>query len=166
MSANNLMKDLAKIAASELRVTRCIPRHLKFKFELMGDAYGEADIRDDFRNWCRDHVGEQVKYPIFDYLKVIDSRLGSAPVEDAANIADPHVQELISLAYELTNLLPAKKAVAEVLLAYPFDEVKAALTEYTENLTEKDVKGGMRAFWSEGSAGAVILARRRRANVR
>jgi hypothetical protein len=104
-----------------------------------------------------------MKYPIFDYMKVIDSRLGSAPEETRANLEDPAIVDLQSLAYELTGLLPAKACVANALVKYPADEVKEALREYTDDLPGKDAKSDMRAFWSEGGAEAIILARRRRA---
>lgn len=158
-----LTKELPKIAARVLHNTRCVPQNMKFKFELISSAYGAAAVARDFEEWCKEHVEDKIPYPITAYIKVIDSRLGSAPEETKADLKDPHVADLVSMAYELTGVLPAKSAVADLLLTYTFDEVKDALTEYTDNLTEKETKGAMRAFWSDGGAGAVILARRRRA---
>jgi hypothetical protein len=160
----SLIKSLPRIAAQELHNTHCGLRNLKFKLELISEAYGAAAVEKDFREWCRGlDPGTRMKYPIFYYMKVIDSRLGSAPEEQRADLENPAIVGLQSLAYELTGMLPAKIAIANVLMKYPVDEVKAAIVEYTDDLPEKDVKADMRAFWSEGGAEAVILARRRRA---
>jgi hypothetical protein len=158
-----LVKSLPKIAARVLHNTRSVPQNLKFKFELIATAYGAAVVEHDFEEWCRDHIDDRFPYPITQYLKVIDSRLGAVPEEKRADTKDPRIGELAVAAYELTGILPARAAVAEVLLTFSADEIKAALTEYAENLTDKEVKGAMRQFWSDGGAGAVILARRRRA---
>ncbi len=165
MKAQNLMKELPKIAAQVMHNTRCVPANLKFKFELLAEAYGAAQLLDDFRLWCQEQVEKeaQFKHPILEYIKVVDTRLGSAPEEKRPDLKDPHIGELASMSYEMTDFLPAKTAVAETLLAFTFEEVRDALTEYADRLTEKEMKGAMRAFWSEGGAGAVILARRRRA---
>ncbi len=160
----SLIKSLPRIAAQELHNTHCGLRNLKFKLELLTEAYGTAAVENDFREWCRSLDSKtRVKYPIFEYMNVIDSRLGSAPEEARENTADPAVIELQSLAYELTGMLPAKKAVALVLVKYISEEIQGALKEYTEDLPTKDVKSDMRAFWSEGGAEAVILSRRRKA---
>lgn len=157
-----LTKTLPKIAARVLHNTRCVPQNMKFKFELIASAYGAAAVERDFEEWCKEHIDDKMPYPITAYMKVIDSRLGSAPEEQRPDTKDPQVAELVSLAYELTGILPAKTAVAELLLTFPAAEIKDALTEYAEPLADKEVKGAMRAFWSDGGAGAVILARRRR----
>ena len=157
-----LMRSLPRIAAQELHNTHCGLRNLKFKLELIAEAYGTAAVEQDFREWCKSLDGTKVKYPIFEYMKVIDSRLGSAPEEQRVNLMDPAVGALKSLAYELTGILPAGTAVATVLLRYSAEEITEALREYTEDLPGKDAKSDMKAFWSEGGAEAIILARRRR----
>src|ERR1035437_1298039 len=157
-----LTKELPKIAARVLHNTRCAPQNMKFKFELIASAYGAAAVAGDFEAWCIENVNEKIPYPITAYVKVVDSRLGSAPEESKADLKDPRIGELVSKSYELTGVLPSKTSVAEVLITYPLDEITAALVEYTETLAEKEMKGSMRAFWADGGAGAVILARRRR----
>ncbi len=162
----SLIKSLPRIAARVLHNTHCGLRNLKFKLELISEAYGTAAVERDFEDWCNGLVlgGDKPKYPIFEYMKVIDSRLGSAPEETRADMDDPAIIELQSLAYELTGMLPAKKSIANVLVTFQADEITGALREYTEDLPEKDVKADMRAFWAEGGAEAIILARRRRTN--
>lgn len=157
-----LIKELPKIAARILHNTRTVHPEMKSKFELIGLAYGDAEVRDDFEKWCEENKGGQFKYPISEYLKVIDSRLGSAPAEERPDMKSPAVSELVSLSYELTGILPAVSAVAKLVVDYSVEEIREALVEYTENLTERDVKGSMKAFYSEGGGGAIILARRRR----
>ena len=55
-------------------------------------------------------------------------------------------------------------SVAELLALYPSDEVRGALTEFAEGLTERELKTAIRNFYANGGLGAsaVILARRRR----
>jgi hypothetical protein len=155
---------LPRIAAHELQNTRCGLKNLQFKLELISEAYGAADVENDFRDWCRGlEEGLHPKYPIFDYMKVIDSRLGSSPEEKRADFDDPAISELQSLAYELTGLFPVKTSVANARVIYSVEEIKDALVEYTEALPDKGSKADMRAFWAEGGVDAIILARRRRA---
>jgi hypothetical protein len=160
--AVNLMKALSLVASQVLHNTRSVPRNLEFKFELMAVAYGANAVVLDFEEWCWEHIENKFPHPITEYLKVIDSRLGSAPVEKQADLKNPQVSELRALSYELTGMLPHLKPIAVLLLDYPFGEIKAALIEYTDSLTEAEVKGCMRRFYSQGGAGAIILARRRR----
>lgn len=162
----NLMKELPKIAARELKNTRGMYPEMKVRFSLLTEAYGAAAVARDFEDWCREQStrGETPRYPISEYVKVVDSRLGTAPEEAALDTKNPQIGELASMSYELTSVLPSTIAVAELLAVYTFDEVKAALVEFAEGLTERELKTSMRAFFANGGAGAsaVILARRRR----
>ena len=160
-----LLKELQKVAARILHNTRSVPQNLKNKFELVELAYGRAKVLTDFADWCRAHDGDGLPYPITSYLSDIDSRLGCAVEEPKIDFSNPQIDELISLSYELSGILPVKKNVAELLMVYPFDEIKDALVEYAENLTDTEVKRGIRAFYSDGGAGAIILARRRRKEI-
>ena len=161
----NLMKELPKIAARVLNNTRCSHPDMKGRFELIALAYGVAAVRDDFEEWCVAHKADAPRYPISEYLKVVDSRLGNQPAQATLDIKNPEVEELVSMSYELTSVLPSAVSVAELLAVYPLEEVKAALVEFSENLTERELKSSMKAFYANGGAGAaaVILARRRRA---
>lgn len=161
-----LMKELPKIAARVLQNTRGVYPDLKPRLELLEEAYGAAAVARDFELWCKAISGMMdsiPRYPISDYLKVIDTRLGSAAEEVQLDTKNPQVAELVSLSYELTNVLPSATAVAKLLAIYTLDEVKAALVEFIESLEEKHVRGGMHLFYKDGGADAIILARRRRA---
>ena len=161
----NLMKELPKVAARILKNTRSAHPDMKSRFALLSEAYGSAAVVTDFEEWCEDNKTAQIPYPISAYMKVVDSRLGSAPKESSLNIKDPQVAELVSMTYELTSVLPSAISVAELLAVYPLDEVKAALTEFAEGLTERELKTSMRMFYANGGSGAiaVITARRRQA---
>ena len=139
---------------------------MKGRFELLSEAYSSALVVADFEDWCceRKKMDENPRYPISEYMKVVDSRLGSAPEEPKVDIKNPVVQELVSLTFELTGVLPSAISVAELLALYPSDEVRGALTEFAEGLTERELKTAIRNFYANGGLGAsaVILARRRR----
>jgi hypothetical protein len=157
------LKDtLPKIAARVLQNACRAPKNLKFKLELIAEAYGAVAVAEDFEAWCIEHRSDQLKYPIIDYVKAVDARLGPTPSEKQANPADPDVEPIRSMAYETMGTLPPVKAVAKLLLTYSPGEITGALTEYAENLTEPDSRGATQAFFSSGGAGAIILARRRR----
>jgi hypothetical protein len=163
----NLLKEMPMVAARELKITRgSNPEWLKGRIALVAEAYGTAAVLADFTNWCRERAAgtEPVKYPVSEYLKAVDSRLGSADEEQKLDIKSPDVAELTSMTYELTGTLPSATSVAELLTFYPAQEVKAALVEFTEGLTERELKSSMKNFYSNSGAGAaaIILARRRR----
>jgi hypothetical protein len=161
-----LMKELPKIAARILKNTRTAHPDMKARFELLEEAYGPAAVARDFEAWCENQVleGSSPRYPISEYMRVVDTRLGNAPAQ--VEIQNPDVAALVSLSYELTSILPSATAVAKLLAVYPKDEVRAALVEFVETLEEKNVRGGMHLFYKDGGADAIILARRRRNNVR
>ena len=158
-----LIKQLPKIAARILHSTRTIRSDMKFKFELLAEAYGAAAVVTDFEKWCNENLDRQFKHPIYEYLKAVDTRLGSLPEEQRADASDPKVAKLRSATYELTGVLPAAAAVAELVLNFSVDEIKAALVEYTDSMEDKEIKSAVRAFYSSGGGAAIILARRRRA---
>lgn len=156
------MTELPKIAAKELQNTRPIPVRLRFKIDLLKTAYGAPAVERDFREWCREHKAEVFKWPIIEYLKVVDSRLGPETEEARANLDDPRILELTTYAYRQTGILAPKRRIAELLTVYTLDEVKLALDEYLESQGNVDLKLPMKTFFSDNGAEAVILARRER----
>lgn len=163
----NLMKELPRIAARVLKNTRGVYPELKARLGLVSEAYGANRVVRDFEEWCAT-VLETPRYPISEYLKVVDSRLGSAPEEPKLDIKNPVVGELVSLTYEMTGVLPSALSVADLLNQYPAEEVRAALVEFAEGLTERELKTSIKMFFANGGSGAsaVILARRRRSNAK
>src|SRR5271165_486424 len=104
--AVDLGKRLPRIAARVLHNTHYLPKNLKFKFELIAQAYGAAAVEEDFEKWCMDYIDNPPRYPITDYMKVVDQRLGTTPSEVKPDTKDPRIGDLLSLCYDLTGVLP------------------------------------------------------------
>ena len=158
----NLRKELPRIAARVLANTHVFPKHLKEKYELIAEAFGAAAVVRDFEAWCEEVKAENPRYPLTKYMMVVDSRLGRATTEPEPDLKDPAIGEIGALTYKLTGETPSARAIAKLRLSYEADEIKAALTEYASTLEEKDFKSGMRTFFTDGGATAVIYARRNR----
>lgn len=160
----SLQKSLPRIAARVLHNTHVGLSRMKEKFELIEEAYGRAAVEADFEKWCHEIQDRNPKYPLTEYVKVVDSRLGPEFEEKRADLKDPHIAEISAVAYELTGVLPSVRSVANLLSTCEQEEILGALREFAATLDEKDTKSGVRTFFAEGGAAAVILARRRRAN--
>ena len=124
---NSLIKDLQRIAARKLRNTRGVPENLKGKFELIDLAFGHAEVLEDFEKWCDENADRNPQYPVTEYIRRIDSRLGTAPTIDAV---DPRVEELRGLTYSLTEVVPHLSGVRNLLAIHTVEEIKEALLEY------------------------------------
>lgn len=162
-----LLKTLPRIAARILRNTHVGQSKMKEKFLLIAEAYGTAAVEKDFETWCHEQVmaGINPRYPMTEYVKVIDSRLGagfSEPSLSQFDLKDPNVAQITSKTYEETGCLPPARSVATLLKEYPVEEIMGALVEFCTTLDEKDRKSGVRQFFAEGGATAVIYARRKR----
>jgi hypothetical protein len=162
--AGRLLRNaLAKVSSEILHNTRLAPKNLGFKFELLAATYGHEAVTQDYENWCREHLADRPKYPITDYVRVIDSRLGSVPEEESIPLTDPRIAELAAFAFETTGKLAPKIAIARLLMKYPVEEIQAAMVELMESLTaDNEIKGALRAFYNDGGADAIIATRRKR----
>jgi hypothetical protein len=156
---SGLIKEMQKIAARRLRNTRGVPRHMKDKLDLIELAFGKAEVLDDFAKWCEENADNNPQYPVTDYLRMIDARLGGTPKVDPN---DDRIKELVALTYELTTILPHARAVRELLATHTVDEIKAALREYVLTVDDKDMKASIRAFYDDLGASAVIYAMRKK----
>jgi hypothetical protein len=154
-----LIKDLQRVAAKKLRNTRGVPQSMKGKVELIELAFGHAAVVDDFTKWCEENAERNPEYPVFDYLRIVDSRLGG---EHKIDPKDPSIEDLCTMVYELTAVLPRVRAVRELLCLHDADEIKAALKEYLLNVDEKNYESAMRSFFDDQGAGAIIRARKKR----
>jgi len=158
----SLQKSLPRIAARVLHNTHVGLSRMKEKFELIEAAYGRAAVEADFEKWCHEIKDRNPKYPLTEYVKVVDSRLGPEFAEKRADLEDPRIAKIVATAYELTGVLPPARAVAKLLLGAEQDDILAALKEYSATLDEKEYKSGMRSFFTESGAMAVLLARKLR----
>jgi hypothetical protein len=158
----SLQKSLPRIAARVLHNTHVGLSRMKEKFELIEEAYGRAAVEADFETWCREVQDTHPKYPLTEYVKVVDARLGPEFAEKKADMDDPRISMVSAVSYELTGVLPSARSVAKLLTECEAEEILGALQEYVKTLDEKDYRSGMRMFFTENGASAVILARRRR----
>jgi len=159
-----LIKTLPRIAAKVLHNTHVGLKNMKEKFALIEMAYGRAAVEKDFEDWCNGLVlgGINPRYPLTDYIKVIDERLGKVFEEKKADLKDPRIAQISAASYEETGFLPSAQSVGNLLLSFSPEEIIAALREYAATLDDADRKFGMKMFFTEGGATAVIYARQKR----
>src|SRR5579863_194894 len=119
----SLQKSLPRIAARVLHNTHVGLSRMKEKFELIEEAYGRAAVEADFEKWCREIQDRNPKYPLTEYVKVVDARLGPEFEEKRADLKDPHIAEISAVAYELTGVLPAVRSVANLLSTCDTEEI-------------------------------------------
>lgn len=158
----SLQKSLPRIAAKVLHNTHVGLTRMKEKFELIEAAYGRAAVERDFELWCSEVKERNPRYPLTEYVKVVDARLGPGFEEQKADLKDPRIAEISSISYEMTGFLPAVRSVANLLTSFGSEDIIPALKEYASTLDDRDRKSSMRTFFTEGGAIAVILARHRR----
>lgn len=154
-----LIKSLPKIAARVLQNTKGLPPQYKQRLELIQEAYGVAGVEADFENWCEEFKDRRFLYPVSEYLKVIDSRLGSAPKEDEP---DERIGEISALTYKLTRRPAPPKNVRELLAQFSKDEITSALQEYVEGIEERELAYAPKTFFVDGGCAAVISSRRQK----
>lgn len=160
----NLMREMPKIAFKVMQNTHMVPARLKAKMDLLKACYGSAAVVRDFEEWCREHKDEHPRYPITEYLHVIDSRLGSSPEVPTIPVSDSRVNDLAAFAFKTTGKQAPRKSLADMLLTFTPEEIQGAMTELMETLTEEnEIKGALRSFYHDGGATAIIVTRRARA---
>ena len=152
-----LIKTLPKIAARILKNTWGVPPQYKQKLELVHEAYGEAAVLTDFEKWCHEVKCEAPRYPISEYLKVVDIRLGTAPAEITEK--DPRVDEISALVYRLTRRVASGKLIRELLAQFDAEDIKSAFIEYAEGIEERELAYAAKAFFQDGGCAAIITAR-------
>jgi len=154
-----LIKTLPKIAARVLKNTWGVLPQMKPRLELVEEAYGAAAVEKDFEQWCEEVKDINPRFPVPEYLKLIDSRLGSVPKEDER---DPRVEEISALTYKLTRRPAPPKNVRELLSQYSLEEIASALQEYVEGIEDRELAYAARTFFVDGGCTAVIISRRQR----
>ena len=159
MALKNLVKGLQKIAAVKLHNTRGVPRNMKDKLELIELAFGYAEVMEDFEKWCDENADRASQYPVTEYIRRIDSRLGSASKVDPHDAA---ISALQAIVYEKAGILPHARAIRDLLGIHSAAELEAAFAEYVLVVDEKDLKSALRSFFDDQGASAVIYARQKR----
>lgn len=162
----SLVRELQETAAKRLKTIRGVPKHMADRVELLVMAFGRAEILADFEKWCEENADRNPQWPVTDYLRIADSRLSARPSIDPH---DERINQLQSITYELTDVLPRAQGVREALAIQSAEDIEAALNEYWL-LNEGALKtiGGrqtlIREFFEDGGVHAVISARNRRLN--
>src|ERR1035437_73887 len=151
-----LIKTLPRIAARVLHNTHVGLKSMKEKFSLIETAYGCAAVEEDFEKWCLDAQDRNPRYPLTEYIKVIDERLGKVFEEKRADLKDPRIAQVSAASYEATGFLPSAQSVGNLLISFTPEEIIAALGEYASTLDGTEKKFGMKLFFMEGGATAVI----------
>jgi acyl transferase domain-containing protein len=128
---------------------------MKDKLELIDLAFGRGEVLADFEKWCDEKIDTNSQYPVTEYLRMIDARLGGTPKIDPD---DARIKELMAVTYELTAILPHLRAVRDLLAIHSLDEIKAALRQYVLTVDEKDMKSAIRSFYDDLGASAVIYS--------
>lgn len=154
-----LFKNLPKIAARILHDTKGLPPQYKQRLELVQEAYGSSTVEIDFEKWCEESKDHGYRYPVSEYLKVIDSRLGDAPKEDEN---DPRVETISALTYKLTRRPAPSKNVRELLMQFSLEDIASALQEYVDGIEDREYAFAARMFFVDGGCGAIITSRRQR----
>ena len=160
MSAkNNLIREMQRIAAKKLRNTRGVPKNMGDKVELIDLAFGRAEILADFEKWCDDPSQHHTSFPVTEYLRGVDARLGN---DARVSPEDERVTELRGLTFSLTQVMPRLSGVRNLLALHSFEDIKAALLEYLPTVGEDKMESAVRNFYDDLGATAVIYARRNR----
>jgi hypothetical protein len=162
-----LLKALAEIAATDLHRSRGVPAQNKPRFDLIERAHGFDAVVADFREWCKTEPAVKgFVFPVFEYMKIVDSRLGSSTVPDpsapdAKTVIpgnNPQVLKIMNRIYNLTGWPPTNSdKVAELIAAYGFDDVDHAAHFHLSGATglaqhsAENVRKA-RQFLSEGGA--------------
>jgi hypothetical protein len=177
----NLLTALRKVAARELQNMRAVPKSLKPNFGLMESAHGFSAVVEDFTKWCGENRDRHPKFPLLDYAKACQDRLGEPPVPDASSTdskppkpADnPQVAELIQDVYaEFNIIVPDAKKVAILIATYGVDYTRNALWDGVNGIDTEDdshkayvkckveQKKFIKTFFSESGGLAIVAAYR------
>lgn len=157
-----LLKNLALIAAKELKNTRGVHPQYKERLLLVEQAYGSAWIEKDFRDWCEEFRDRNFPYPISEYLKTVDARYGKTEAS-AVESDSPDIATVSARVYELTGRTPSKFEVQKYLEKDSAVDIIAAFEEYLYGLDEREQKYAVRNAFHDGGLTAVMMIRKKRA---
>lgn len=125
-----LLKALYAVAASELKNSHAVPATLKSRFELIEAAHGFEAVVEDFTKWCRENFDRHPQWPLVEYVKIVDDRLGLPSVPDTQSAAkkinpadDSRVGEVIRYVYNYSGIAPDVKKVASLIATYGYEYV-------------------------------------------
>lgn len=118
---------------------------------LMEAVYGIPKVLEDFEVWATT-ADKGVRYPMSEYLKVVDERLGQVATEEE----DPRITRISKIVYEFTNDIAPKNVIKKLLEKYPAEDIEYGFQEFAAGMNEEKMKTAIKKFFLDGGADAVI----------
>ena len=154
MKKPNLAKQLEKCASRAFRRTRGVQLRFDDQLEqiaLMESTYGMHAVLEDFEKWA-DEADKGCRYPLQEYLNIVDARLGEKPTETD----DPRITEITTVVYDTAGDVPTKSAVKRLLEKFEVEDIVYGWSEFFSGLDEKKQGDAIRKFFSDGGCEAVL----------
>lgn len=153
MKKPRLAAQLEKTASRVFHRTRGIITR-DFQYEqicLMESTYGSAAVVNDFETWA-ETADPGTRYPVSEYLKIVDDRLGQKASED--NDAD--ISEVTTAVYELVSDIPTRGEVKALLAKHPVEDIIFAFGDFVGGLDADQSKSAIKKFFRDGGADVII----------
>lgn len=150
-----LADQLERAASKAFKRTRsgvkaCFENQIE-QIRLMESTYGAAAVLDDFNEWAKDaDMGS--RFPLDDYLKVVDERLGQVATETG----DPNVIEINKVVYEYLNDVAPKAQIKRVLERHSVEDIIFAFKEFVCDMDKEKEKTAIKKFFTDGGVDAVL----------
>lgn len=156
-----LAKQLEKTAAKLFQRTSGVQVRFESQMEqiaLMSTAYGDASVLADFEEWAKT---AKSRFPIADYLRVVDSRLGTTSNSVVVSTEDPEYLALLKVIHRDTGDFPKKAAVQRLLSkGFTYEDLFAMWQDYIMELPEdsnKTASAMIDGFFEDGGFQVVYM---------
>lgn len=157
MPKPRLVKALERKAAELFQRTRGISVSTEKatfvidQVKLMSEIYGDAAIIEDFEKWAQD-TPKDCRYPISEYLKVVDARLGTK-----ADDKEEEIAKVTKVVFDTLNDIPTKSQIRHLLEKYPVEDIIEAFGRFVGGTDEKTKNSDIvRKFFVDGGCEAVM----------
>lgn len=158
MGKPTLLKNLESMTAKKFKRTRGISvdvtkaPYIPEQIRHMTEVYGNYAVLEDFEKWIEETQGQEFKYPLSEYLKIVDARLGTKMPEDQEQVA-----KITKVVYDTLNDIPTPNQIRHLLEKYPVEDIVEAFGQFVGGIDEK-MKGSdiIKKFFSDGGAEAVL----------
>jgi hypothetical protein len=154
MKKPRLAYQLEKAVAQSFKRTHQVSVRFDDQLEqitLMESVYGSAKVLEDFEVWA-ETADKGCRYPMSDYLKVVDERLGQVATEEE----DQRITRIAKVVYEITNDIVPKSVVKRLLEKMSVEDIEYGFQEFTAGWDEVKMKTAIKKFFQDGGAEAVI----------
>ena len=157
MRKPQLAKALEKKASELFHRTKGITLRPEYEgymeqIVLMETTYGRFDVMSDFEKWAGEVDKNEVRFPVTEYLKIVDERLGSNAV-----YKDEEVAEVTKNVYNAVQDIPKPHHIRLLLEKYPVEDIVMGFNEFLGGIDAK-LKGSeiITKYFVDGGADAVI----------